>query len=328
MRDPQTTPGAPRAEDAAPGDGPARLLDALERFQVRPALSGEDFDASYAFLEPEFGPRNELERKPILERWFSSDRVEVEEGFRCHYDLAMVEDRDGRLVAVRDCYTAVLPAERLAVVLLSHALVVPDQRRSGVAAILRALPFSWARARAGRASVDECVLVAEMEPILAGTGASIVRHLAYRRAGFRIVPPWLLPYAQVDFRDTAALGVEPCPVPMMWVLRHLGMDGLPAAPGGLPRRTAEATLRAIHAFHRPAVEARQIPMLEGHILGAGGGLDPLPYHDLDPANPRSFEPILAVRLRTLYPSEWWPIDVWPDEWSECARLEQFLGAGA
>lgn len=312
--------------DAAPGDGPERLAAALSAYRCRVAATWEDFDRAYRFLLPEFGPRNEIEREDVLAAWFRDGRREVE-GQIIAYDLLLVESLDGELVAVRDCYSAIFVAEALVVVLLSHALVAPAHRRTGVASILRAVPTSWAEAHAEAAGLSDpdVVLVAEMEPLFALQHASIVRHLAYARAGFRVLRPALLPYAQVDFRDTEALGVEPTPVPMMWVMRRLG----PAArrdPAALPVATARHVLDAIHTFHRPAVEPRQIPMLSTHILAPVPSEGVLPLVALDPRVVEPWLDLLAVHARPLYPQPWWPVVRWPDVEDEHRALRAFLGA--
>ena len=81
-----------------------------------------------------------------------------------------------------------------------------------------------------------------------------MRLLAYGRAGFRVVPPWRLPYAQPDFRDLAALGAPATPVPLMLLVRQVGAE----ASRSLDARAALALVRHLSAVYRHSVDAPQI----------------------------------------------------------------------
>lgn len=201
----------------APGDRVDPTL--LARVSVRET----DFDLVYDRLWAEFGPRGEMEAREVL----IPDLVGRQEGdwFVQYHPLCVRVDED--VAAVRDCMVAVGP---ITVILLSHVWVDPIWRRTGVAAICRAAPLTFAP------EDRPCVLIAEMEPL--DDEPSRVRFSAYLKAGFTILP---IPYVQPDFSRGGT------PIPLVPVLRCVGVELSPALLD-----TVYDGLDAIHAPHDPA----------------------------------------------------------------------------
>jgi hypothetical protein len=167
---------------------------------------------------------------------------------------------DGVVVAVRDHSVVVRlddagrPRAEPTVVHLSHALVEPAERGSGLAGWLRALPLEAARrcgAAAGRASDAPIVLVAEMEPHDPGDAARLARLKSYGRAGFRVIDPSAAPYRQPDFRPPAAIAASvPVSVPLTLVVRRVGAEDAPDMPAAEVAAVV-ASIYAVYGIHVP-----------------------------------------------------------------------------
>lgn len=228
-----------RADDLAPGDrviAPRDWSDLAVR-QV-PHAGDPDFALAYQELWNEFGPHGGMERRSVIEERLAWDPGRPAAGAALLYELLVLR-RAGELAALRD-HSAVVRLDESGrplapvVVHLSHALVLPTQRGSGLAAWLRALPLAAARrcaAAAGVAPNTPIVLVAEMEPRDPDQPAGMVRLRSYERAGFQLVDPLAAPYAQPDFREHRA-GETPRPLPFGLVLRRVGLEhetSMPAA---------------------------------------------------------------------------------------------------
>jgi GNAT superfamily N-acetyltransferase len=153
-------------------------------------------------------------------------------GARLLYELLVVRQRD-TIVALRD-HTAVVRVDERGqaragptVVHLSHALVEPAYRGTGLAAWLRALPLDTARrcaAAAGRTDAP-VVLVAEMEHPDTAAPARMARLRSYERAGFRKIDPAAAPYAQPDFRAPEAFADGgPVAVPLTLIVRPVDAE--------------------------------------------------------------------------------------------------------
>jgi hypothetical protein len=174
----------------------------------------------------------------------------------------LVLRRGGALAALRDHSAVVrLDAKQQArhgpvVVHLSHALVLPAERGSGLAAWLRALPLGLAQrvaAAAGCGADAPIVLVAEMEPPDPAEPGRMARLRSYERAGFQKVDPAAAPYAQPDFRPPERLaGERPQAVPLGLVLRRVGREGEPDMPAAELAAVVEA-IYAVYGVHVPAV---------------------------------------------------------------------------
>ncbi len=231
--------------DLAPGDGRACGFDwtGLRVTRVQEPTSPL-FERVVARLLEEFGARGELERREVLAARLGWRPEQPIGGWARRYEMMVVE-RAGEIVAMRD-HTAMVGDAGDAIVHLSHVLVEPAWRGSGLAAWLRALPLVTARecaaaaSRAGRA----ITLVAEMEA--ASLGPAATRRLrSYERAGFRKIDPERVAYAQPDFRAPAeidATGVRPLPLTL--VVRRVGRESEERMSGAEVR----GIVRALYAM--------------------------------------------------------------------------------
>ena len=240
MRD-MPTPLLPLLTDLAPGDARSAELDlsAFEIHRIR-ALDDPHFEEAYALLWTEFGWKNEMERRETLALRFSR-APEI------RYEIILVE-KDGVFAAVRD--HTVIAADGETVVHLSHNLVAPDFRRSGLAGWMRALPIATARDFAPGLPIT---LVAEMEYDDAADAASVIRLRAYEKGGFRKVDPRAVDYHQPDFRAPAAIdaGGGPQPVPFQLCVRRVGDEDAAAITGAQLRRIVAALYRNYGSQFRP-----------------------------------------------------------------------------
>lgn len=213
-------------EDLAPGDHRAR--EHRSSLRVRAVRDAQDplFDHLYARLWHEFGHRNEMESRATIVDRLAHDPRDLVHGHALRYELLAVLD-DDNIVGLRD-HTAIVPpgapgAPTRVLVHLSHVIVEPQYRGTGLAGSLRALPLQTARACAALAqrSCDGITLVGEMEhPSDAPDVQTRLR--SYDRAGFRKPDPQLVPYHQPDFRPATQIDASSLqPVPLMLALRRV-----------------------------------------------------------------------------------------------------------
>ncbi|HMV68961.1 MAG TPA: hypothetical protein PKA64_19080, partial [Myxococcota bacterium] len=120
-----------------------RALPALERFRLRRIDDPDDpaFDAAWDMLASFFYASGELEDREVLRRFVRAPRLDYGAGAYGTYHLVTAWDGDD-LVGVRDCYVDIDERRGVSLVALSHSYVAPACRRSGLAALLRALPAS------------------------------------------------------------------------------------------------------------------------------------------------------------------------------------------
>lgn len=254
-----TDPPIPLAADLAPGDARSRDLDWSGLRLVRvDAVDHPWFARAYDRLWREFGHRNEMETRDVIARRLA-DPLRRADDRTLHYQLLVVLAGDD-LVAVRD-HTAIAspdlasrpsvpgsssppspdlssrpsaPDSSSVVVHLSHVVVEPPHRGSGLAGWLRALPLQAARSVAAAVGLaaPRVTLVAEMEHPDGVTPDVMARLRSYGRAGFLMVDPTRAPYLQPDFRPPAeidATGVQP--VELALVLRRVGDEAATTLPG-------------------------------------------------------------------------------------------------
>jgi hypothetical protein len=236
------------------------------------------FAEAWSALDAFFGPRGELEAREAVETFVRDGLLPYDDDMYGHYRLIVAWDGE-QFAGVRDCYVDFDPVARVCVVALSHSWVAPEHRRSGLAAIFRAVPVTLARElMATNADTrDYAILViAEMEPVEADDPNSVVRLIAYGRSGFSAMDPQRIPYSQPDFRQ-----VEGSPfnsIPLLGVVRWVGHEG----KTGLPPYLAAALPRLFHQAHRKYLPRDRIDPLEVHALRALSrqecdvGLLPLP----------------------------------------------------
>lgn len=285
----------------------AKVAAAAPRFTLRAVTQPDSaaFDEAYRAMDAFFGPRGEIERRETLQGLVREpDRV-GHDGLQIHYHLVTAHDENGDLAGARDCFVTVSEARRVCLVFLSHALVLPAYRRTGLAVILRSMPATLGRAAIketfGADRAADLLLAAEMEPVDPTDPDTVVRLLAYGRSGFSVIAPDHLPYLQPDFRDLAALGVPARPIPLMPVVRWVGNEDRVE----VPNRLAMAFDRHIHGVHGLFVDAAQMQVLCGHAEGALGARDPVPMVRIPAMGAPliGLAPLLRSVVLPLYPPE-------------------------
>jgi GNAT superfamily N-acetyltransferase len=234
-------------EDLASGDARAMALDVTD-FEITRIVSSGDplFAECYGRLWQEFGPVHEMESSEVIMRrlnWLPALRSG---NFWLRYEMLLLR-KQGQFVAARD-HTAVIATgsgAARAVVHMSHVLVEPAWRRTGVAGWLRAWPIQTARAglkAAGLPSDSAVTLLAEMEHPDPAFPNRTIRLQAYEKAGFKKVDPTRINYLQPDFRTPAAIdeGGGPRPLPFGLVLRRVGREQEQSIGGAEVREIVEA----------------------------------------------------------------------------------------
>lgn len=288
--------------DLAPSENATKARAAADRYTLRAAATPAEFALGHGVLADVFGPTGEIEREETLRAWFDADSLSPEGArIRAHYHLLLAWDADGSLAAVRDCFVTVDPAARRAVVLLSHSFVFPQHRRGGLAALLRTAPATLARLALGPEG-GEILLLAEMELLDPRQRISVVRMLAYGRAGFRVIPAQQVPYAQPDFRDPTAPDFSALPLPFVMLVRQVGHEDRDT----LTADRARAVIEHLQSIHRCHCRAEDIAPIREHALAglAAWGDAPipliLPRRDDIPA----LFPLLQSVVVPLYPRGW------------------------
>jgi hypothetical protein len=204
--------------DLAPGDvGSAGLDLSGFRFDRIRAFDDPLFEAAYMPLWTAFGATNEMERRETLALRFKLAP-------RLLYEMILVR-RKGEFIAVRD-HTAIRTHDGAhAVVHLSHNLVSPSARRTGLAGWLRALPVQAGRECLANGN-GSITLVAEMEYDDGIDPDRAIRLRAYEKAGFVKVDPHFVDYHQPDFRAPAEIDATggPCPLRFQLIIRRVGRE--------------------------------------------------------------------------------------------------------
>ncbi len=243
--------------DLAPGD-----MKSLERdwsdVELHHIDSAEDekFDTAFGALWAEFGAANEIEQPAVLARRMRWSGHSLQEGCALRYRMLMITSR-GKFAAVRDHTAIVLDGKPGAIVHLSHNLVAPEWRRSGLAGWLRALPVQTGRnclAAQGRSTDEPVVLVGEMEHPDSTNKATSIRLIAYEKAGYRKVDPAYINYLQPDFRPVEEIDLDgrPRPIPMLLLVRKVGRESDEFISGAEVRHIVEALYRMYLTGFRPS----------------------------------------------------------------------------
>lgn len=278
---------------------------AAQRFRIQVVEDPTEpaFEAAYSMLHDFFAPRGELEDREALAR-FTRDRViHYAPGMEGHYRLIVAWDGD-ELAGVRDCYVDLDLPRRLCLAALSHTLVAPRYRRTGLAAVFRALPATLAReAVAERFSDPERVpilIAAEMEPVELSNPDTVVRLLAYGRSGFKVLDPARVPYSQPDFRDEVVAARGHTAIPLLAVVRWLDH----AAATSVPVALAAAFPRLFHVCHRLYLPAWRVDPSEAHALAAlYRSADEVPLLPLptSPSHLEALAPLMREAVLRCYP---------------------------
>jgi 4-aminobutyrate aminotransferase/(S)-3-amino-2-methylpropionate transaminase len=265
---------------------------------------GPAVDEAYAVLDAWFGVRGELERRSVIDAWLAAPGGRVEGAVCTRYHLLTARAPDGSLAAVRDCHVAVDTARRLCVVYFAHAFVAPDHRRTGLAARLRDVPIALARADLADLGVPDAALLAgvEQEPIDADAPDTLIRLIAYGRAGFRAIDPRSLPHAQADFSDPATRGDRGVrPLPLLAVVRHVGHEDETTLPVTLARAYTEHLFGIFASHCRP--EELVAPRRHALECLARCGLAQVPLLPLprDPDDTAAMAPLRVDRFLGHFP---------------------------
>ena len=229
--------------DLAPGDAASAGVD-LAAFHIDRIRTLDDplFETAYAPLWAEFGAKHEMELRATLGQRF---RLAP----RMLYEMVLVR-RGGDFVAVRDHTAAV--ADGGAVVHLSHNLIAPTARRTGLAGWLRAWPIQTAReclAANGAAVNAPVTLVAEMEHPSADDPSRAIRLGAYEKAGFQKIDPAAVDYHQPDFRAPEMIDATGGARPLAFqiIVRRVGREREQTLSG----REVRGLVRALYAIYAP-----------------------------------------------------------------------------
>jgi len=218
-----------RPEHLAPGDTKSLQGDwsGLELHTIR-STDDPFFEAAFGALWEEFGAAGEMEQAGVIAKRMKWHPSQMHDGAALLYAMQLIT-HNGEFVAVRDHTAILLENEPGAIVHLSHNLVAPAWRRSGIAGWMRALPVSTAHealAAAGRPIDAPITLVGEMEHFNPSHAATEIRLTAYEKAGYKMVDPSLVDYRQPDFRDPQVIDQEngPQPIPLCLMLRRIGRE--------------------------------------------------------------------------------------------------------
>jgi len=211
------------------------------------------FDLAFGALWSEFGFIGEIEQAPVLGMRMTWDPSQLVDGCAMSYRM-MLATSGGKLAGVRDHTAIVLADEPGAVVHLSHNLVAPDWRRTGLAGWLRALPMTTARnvlAAQNRPPDSPVTLVGEMEH--PSDAASRARLAAYEKAGYKKVDPARVGYLQPDFRAHHEIDISggPQPIPLALIIRRVGREDEDFVTGAEVRRLAASLYKMYGAGFRP-----------------------------------------------------------------------------
>lgn len=230
-------------EDLAPGDQKSLQRDWSD-VDLHRVGSTEDpfFDIAFGSLWSEFGAIGEIEQASVLGMRMQWDPAQMVNGCAMRYRMMLVTS-GGAFAAVRDHTAILLEDEPGAVVHLSHNLVAPDWRRTGLAGWLRALPVTTGRnvlAAQNRPADSPITLVGEMEHPDADDPATLIRLTAYEKAGCKKIDPSRVGYLQPDFRAHHEIDLAggPEPIPLALIIRRVGREQEDFVTGAEVRRIA------------------------------------------------------------------------------------------
>lgn len=254
------------SSDLAPGDSESRSFD-WTRYEVKKVMSTQDplFEVVYGKFREEFEPKGEIEEKSVLSQRLTWDPSQFKSEYSLKYEIIVVT-QNGKFAAARDHSVIIRrgPHAR-AVIHLSHALIDPAHRGTGMAGWLRAWPIQTAQAcllASGTPPNTPITLMAEMEPYFppGSPGNSAENNLdtgarfkSYRRAGYRMIDPMSVNYHQPDFRNPTLIDTQggPHPLPLRLVIRRMGKESETHLPGSEVRESVSALYHMFGSSFRP-----------------------------------------------------------------------------
>lgn len=283
---------------ATPASGARPPLD----YTVEEVHSGPVVDTAYAALAAWFGVRGELERREVIDSWLERPEGQRVGNVQMRYHLLVARGPDGALAAVRDCHTTVDRVSGICVMYLAHVFVDPTHRRTGLAQRLRDVPLELARRDLADWGIScrELLLAVEQEPVVPEKEDTVVRLVAYGRAGFKAVDPAVMPYFQPDFSALAAAGGPASPLPLLAVVRRVGHEH----EAHLPIELAAAFVRHLYAIFSTHCRESDLAPLLAHTLNRleASGLTAAPLlalpHTLD--DTPAMEPLLEANVLEHY----------------------------
>lgn len=243
----------------APGDTKSAALDpaGFHWTSVR-EFKDPQFETVYGVLWAEFGRKHEMESREVLKGRFRLAPAML-------YEMVLAQ-RGTSITAVRD-HTAIWAGGEV-VVHLSHNLILPEYRRSGLAGWMRAAPILTARECAAIHGMPDApiTLVGEMEHDDANDESRVVRLRAYERAGFAKIDPVAVAYFQPDFRPPTEIDASggPRPLPFQLVIRQVGAEEKRTISGRQVRRLVQALYAMYGSQFRPEDFAHANLSLEGY----------------------------------------------------------------
>jgi hypothetical protein len=192
------------------------------------------FAIAFNTLNDYFSGRGEMETRAVIEQRFTWDPAQPEQGVSLLYEMAVLLDDAGDIVAVGD-YSVILNhaaigAGAAAVVHLSHVYANPAKpRRDVLNKYVPALTAQAARSalrKAGLSETTAITLAAEMEPFDAANEERSRRIRRFLLAGLCMVDPESIHFYQPDFRAPAVIdasgGADKLLLTLM--LRRLGRE--------------------------------------------------------------------------------------------------------
>lgn len=215
--------------DLAPGDAKSARADfsRIDCHRIEP--EGDPlFQMAFEALWAEFGGAGELEPAEVLAARLRRNPSVIRSGQTTCYEMLLLTS-GGEFAGITD-QTAFVPADRTgALVHISHNLVAPPWRRTGLAGWLRALPVATARdllASLGRPADSPITIIGEVEYPDHAHAGNVGRLHAYEKAGFKKIDPARVRYLQPDFRSPAEIDLDGAssPVPLCLVIRHVGSE--------------------------------------------------------------------------------------------------------
>jgi hypothetical protein len=284
---------------SAYGDDRPKAATAARRFVLQPVTERAQFEEGFALLDLQFGSLGEMEREDVLTAWFDRGSLSPPDArIPARYHMLLARDEHGTIAGVRDLWVTVDRAANRVLAVLSHSLVLPPFRRSGLASLLRAVPVALAQAALPGAETMVC---AEMDMVRPHDRASLVRLMAYGRAGFQAIPPEVIGYAQPSFGPWTD---DATPLPMLAIVRPVGSEDEPTMSFELVR----AFVHHYQAAQGCHCDPRQMTAVRANVerafaacAGAPVALAPLPRH---PSEHARIRPLLRSVALRAYPPEW------------------------